>query len=98
MRITLRQLQHLSVETRSGVKLGKVHDIVFETDGQIVAQYVVKPFVIGRGEYRIASSQVARFEETKMVVDDAVSHSAIGGEKSRPGIVASPSAAMRKEV
>lgn len=86
MRLLLKQLLHLSVETRTGTKLGRVHDVVFETDGQCVAQYAVKPALLGRGEYRISPAQVVAFLKDKMIVDDTV----------RP--VAAPPSSFKKQL
>ncbi|MEK7084489.1 MAG: PRC-barrel domain-containing protein [Patescibacteria group bacterium] len=72
MRLTLTQLKHLSVETVSGVKLGRVHDVVFEIDGQLVAQYLVRRPLLGGALYRISRDQVVRFEEHRLIVDDGV--------------------------
>jgi len=72
MRLTLKQLRGLHVETVSGVSLGHVHDLVLEIDGQLVAQYFVKSSLFGNKEYLIGRDQVVRFEEKKMIVDDTV--------------------------
>lgn len=52
--------------------LGHVGDVIFELDGQLIAQYIVKSSIIGTHEYHIGRSQIVRFEEKKMVVDDMV--------------------------
>lgn len=72
MRLTLKQLKSLQVQTQSGTTLGHVSDVVFETSGQMVAQYVVKSSMIGGTECLVNRDQVVRFEEKKMIVDDAV--------------------------
>lgn len=73
MRLSLKQLKSLSVETVSGVALGHVHDVVLQTDGQLVAQYIVKSSMIRGNEYVVSRDQVVRFEEKRLVVDDTVS-------------------------
>ncbi|HAT03429.1 MAG TPA: hypothetical protein DCS29_01465 [Candidatus Magasanikbacteria bacterium] len=70
MKINLKQLKQLPVETQSGVVLGKVHDVILQTDGQLVAQYIVKSSVFGKREYIVSRDQVVQFEQDKMIVDD----------------------------
>lgn len=70
MRVTFKQLKKMTVETISGTALGKVHDIVFDTEGQNIIQYVVKSGTIKTEENLISRDQVVRFEEKKMVVYD----------------------------
>lgn len=72
MRLTLTQLMHLSVETVSGTKLGRVYDVVLETEGQLIAQYLVRRLRLGGALYRISRDQVVRFEEHRLIVDDGV--------------------------
>lgn len=72
MRFDLKILKNLSVETQSGTKLGNVYDLVLETSGQMIAQYLVKLSVMSRTVYRISRDQVVKFTEKKLVVDDGV--------------------------
>lgn len=72
MRVSLRQLKKIGVETVSGVKLGRVCDAVFETDGQSILQYEVRGCCWFGQRFLVNRSQVVRFEEEKMVVDDTV--------------------------
>lgn len=72
MRLTLKQLKKMTVETMSGTRLGKVDDIIFDIDEQMVVQYQVKHTGISGSNYLINRDQVARFEEKKMVVYDTV--------------------------
>lgn len=71
MRMSLKQLKHLSVETASGTPLGHIHDLIFEIDGQLIAQYLVKPSIVG-AELTVGRDQVLSITETKMLVDDNV--------------------------
>lgn len=72
MLISLKKLKKLSVQTESGIVLGKIFGIIFQTEGQSVVQYEVRPnYLIGK-KYLISSSQVVRFEENKMIVGDNV--------------------------
>ena len=73
MRINWKQLKNLVVETASGVELGHIFDVVFEIEGQLVAQYMVRSSIFSSKKYIISRDQIVRFEEEKMVVDDDVS-------------------------
>ena len=96
MRFSLHQLKHLNVETVSGAMLGHVYEVIFETEGQLVAQYAVKSSLLGKTEYLISRDQVVRFEEKKLIVDDTV-RSVTGETKTKPlGISVNP-AMIRKE-
>lgn len=57
----------------SGTKLGRVCDVIFETDGQTILQYEVSKCSWCGQKFLINRSQVIRFEEKKMVIDDTVS-------------------------
>lgn len=70
MRITLKQLKKMTVETISGAVLGKVQDIVFDTEGQNIIQYIVKSGTLTTEEHLISRDQVVRFEEKKVIVYD----------------------------
>lgn len=72
MRMSLKQLKKMTVETLSGTKLGKVQDIIFDIDGQVVVQYEVKHTGIGGIDYVVHRDQVVKFEEKKMIVYDTV--------------------------
>jgi sporulation protein YlmC with PRC-barrel domain len=72
MWLPFKDLKKISVETASGVRLGQVHDLVLEIDGQLVAQYLIKPSVVSRTMYRVSRDQVIKFTEEKMIVDDGV--------------------------
>jgi len=81
MRVSLRQLKKMGVETVSGAKLGRICDAVFETDGQTILQYEVREFCFVGKKYLISNSQVVRFEEKKMVVDDGVRPIEVNNER-----------------
>lgn len=95
MRMTLRQLKKMSVETVSGVKLGRVCDIVFETDGQSILQYEVCGGLFCGERYLINRSQVVRFEEKKMIVEDNVTSVESVEEKRKGEVIAEVGATMR---
>lgn len=82
MRVDFKQLKQLTVETLSGEKLGHVHDLVLEIDGQLVAQYQVKSSLLSTKEHLVSRDQVVRFEEKRMIVDDTVTPvGVVKGEK-----------------
>jgi uncharacterized protein YrrD len=74
----------LSVETVSGTKLGHVHDLVFEIDGQLVAQYEIRFSLLSGNRYLVNRDQVVRFESDRLVVEDGVLRSnAVKGEAKK---------------
>ncbi len=70
MRATFKQLKKMSVQTLSGTVLGKVSDMVFDTEGQHIIQYTVRSGTLSTEELLISRDQVVRFEEKKMIVYD----------------------------
>lgn len=87
MRLNFKKIKQLSVETASGIKLGRVSDIVFDTEGQLVAQYLVKHSIISDKTYLISRDQIIRFENKKIIVDDnTVKAESKEEEKKRPAI------------
>jgi len=72
MRIDLKILKKLSVETKSGVKLGTVYDLVLNTDGQMIAQYLVKSSMVSQKIYRINRDQVINITAEKIMVEDGI--------------------------
>jgi len=80
MRINFKQLKVLDVETVSGLALGHIYDIVFEIEGQLVAQYIVKPSIISSKEYLVSRDQIVRFEKNRIIVDDNVSGETVGND------------------
>ncbi len=72
MRLSFKQLKHLSVETRSGTFLGHVHELTIDATGQMILQYTVRTSLIDRHEYLIHREQVISVSEKKMIVDDGV--------------------------
>ncbi len=95
MRLSSKQLKKMSVETVSGVKLGRVCDAVFETDGQTILQYEVCKCCWFGEKFLINRSQVVRFEEKNMVVDDTVTSVEGAIEEKGKSVAAGVGAAMR---
>jgi len=81
MRLSLKQLRKMNVETVSGAKLGRVCNVIFETDGQTILQYEVCKCCWCGGKLLMNRSQVVRFEEKRMVVEDSVRQIESEGEK-----------------
>ncbi len=82
MKISLRQLKNMRVETELGLSLGRVKDVVMQTDGQHVEQYIVGK-IFGEG-FVISRDHIVRFEKDKMIVEDSVvtEHKKIEHKKS----------------
>ena len=97
MRISYKQLKSLPVETVSGAKLGHVHDLVLDTDGQLVAQYQVKSFMIAGKEYLVGREQVISIAADKLVVDDGVAPVESEPSKKKTLGVSPNPVLMRKE-
>ena len=94
MRLSLKQLRKLEVVTVSGVALGRVCDAIFETDGQTILQYEVRKYCWFGQKFLINRNQVVRFEEKKMIVDDAVKSVESVVEKRKDDVVAEVGAMM----
>jgi len=71
MRFSLVQLKKMIVETESGMRLGRVFNIIFDTEGQDVLQYEVGNY-FNKNQYLVNRGQVVKFEEGKMIVEDSV--------------------------
>ncbi len=74
MRLTLKQIKKMNVETVSHTRLGSVADIILDAETHAIVQYCVTSGIISGHEYLIHPSQVVRFEQNKMIVDDAALH------------------------
>lgn len=96
MRITFKQLKQLLVETKSGKKLGHVCDVVFEIDGQLVAQYEVSPSLLSGKKYLISRDQVMSISAEKMVVSDGVMMVEAGEKRVERAAVKAEGAVMRE--
>lgn len=63
-------LKNLKVQTKSGVNLGNVRNVVLDTEDQIIWQYEVGNLLSKR--YLISPSQIISIDNQKMVVEDNV--------------------------
>lgn len=96
MRISYKQLKKLPVETKSGMYLGRVCDVVFEIDGQLVAQYEVSPSLLSGKKYLISRDQVMNISAEKIVVSDGAASVEVGQwVEERTAVKAEP-AVMRR--
>lgn len=95
MRLSFKKIKQSSVETASGIKLGRVSDIILEIEGQLVAQYVVKHSIISGKTFLVSRDQIVRFEDKKIIVDDNVEKIEIEKVKEKTSINPEP-ISMRK--
>lgn len=93
MRLDLKQLKHLTVETKSGTQLGHIHDIVLETEGQLIAQYIVISSLLRTKHYIISRSQIVGFTDSKLIVDDGVTPEEKGTRGSDKAVSTNPTPA-----
>ena len=96
MRITYKQLKKLSVETKSGKYLGRVCEVVFEIDGQLVAQYEVSPSMLSGKKYLISRDQVLSINAEKIIVSDGVMVVEVGEKGVERTAVTAEPVAMRE--
>ena len=96
MRISFKQLKKLPVETKSGKVLGRVCNVIFEVDGQLVAQYEVSPSLLSGKKYLISRDQVMSISAEKMVVSDGVIGVEAGEKIGKRLMVKAESVAMRE--
>lgn len=84
MRISLKQLKKLDVETTGGTKLGNISDLVFDLEGQCIVQYKVKGPMLSTKEYLVNRDQVAKITEEAIIVYESVVKQGINEEKKPP--------------
>ena len=88
MRLSLKQVKKMNVETVSHKVLGSVVDVILDVENHVVVQYCVKSGVISGHQYLIHPRQIVRFEKNKMIVEDSV----VGTTELAPPL---PEAAMQ---
>lgn len=64
------ELQKMRVETKSGIFLGNIKNIILDTESQTILQYEVGNLLSKK--YLINQEQVVSIDNEKMVVDDNV--------------------------
>jgi sporulation protein YlmC with PRC-barrel domain len=72
MRLTSKQLKKMQVETISGIKLGKIQEVIMDIENQMLVQYDVKASGLAKENYLVNRDQIARFEPKKIIVYDTV--------------------------
>lgn len=72
MQINLRAVVGLPVVTKSGQKIGRVLDVVLNTDTHAVASYNVRERMFGKEQYVIKPVQVLEIRADGLIVEDAV--------------------------
>ncbi|MEK7623866.1 MAG: PRC-barrel domain-containing protein [Patescibacteria group bacterium] len=96
MRITLKQIKSLPVETASGTALGHVHDLVIDIDTHFIVQYEVHSSLLsGHRSYLINREQVLSVTKEKIVVADTAATENAKPASGKAGIQPEP-IAMRK--
>jgi sporulation protein YlmC with PRC-barrel domain len=78
MRIKIRDLKYIRVETVSGIILGRIQDCVIDVELHQVVQYHVGSRFARSSQYMISPVQIVSVAADKMVVDDAVCKDAGG--------------------
>lgn len=71
MRITAKQILHLPVVSEGGKQLGKVKDVIFQTDSFSISHFEVAR-AFSRSCFLVAVSQVVVIRQDVIVVKDGV--------------------------
>ncbi len=72
MQTSFSEIKKKIVETKSGTKLGKVYDILIDTQDNFITHYEVKTKLLGGENLLISRDQIIRHEQDKIIVDDNV--------------------------
>jgi sporulation protein YlmC with PRC-barrel domain len=83
MRLSYKALKKYTVRTLSGMVLGRVRDVIVDTESQSVLQYEVSRTGIG-DPLLIHCSQVVRFEDQEMIVEDTLAEEKDHAESAQP--------------
>lgn len=75
MRSSFSKIKGKEVVTTSGLHLGKVRDVIFDMNTQMIVQYEVSklpfPDFFGEEKHLINHKQIASFKEEVIIVKDA---------------------------
>ncbi len=97
-RLPYKQLKRLPVQTKSGKTLGRVRDIVIETEGQLVAQYLVAPTALSSKTYLIGRDQIIAIQAAAIIVaDSAVTENSRNPLQQKSDSMRPEAIAMREE-
>ncbi|HLD31274.1 MAG TPA: PRC-barrel domain-containing protein [Patescibacteria group bacterium] len=94
MRLSWRKLLGLTVQTESGEKLGRIIDVIMDTEGQFVVQYECRSLT---KKNLFSRDQVVRFEKGKMVVKDAVIATETESRRKETEVNLGPALMMREK-
>lgn len=72
MRLSLKKIIDLSVETEMGENLGKIIDLNLDINNHAVVEYVLQIGILKRQKLLIKPIQVVKITNEKMIVDDTV--------------------------
>ncbi|MFA7245249.1 MAG: PRC-barrel domain-containing protein [Candidatus Magasanikbacteria bacterium] len=73
MRLNFKQLKGLEVETKNGIFLGHIYDIVVDIESNLLVQIVVKKMTSPNKKYLINTSQIVQVKVDKIIVEDNMS-------------------------
>ncbi|HCC23867.1 TPA: hypothetical protein DF272_06865 [Candidatus Falkowbacteria bacterium] len=97
MTINFRQLKKLPVITESGQLLGKICDVMIETNTSGIVNYEVKKFLGGQA-LLIDPADIRSIEADKVVVRDAAIKAEIKEEQAQTEKDLNPSPAIEKSL
>lgn len=101
MKISYKQLNNLSVYTQNQQFIGRVGDIVINTDTHAIKKYLIKKSSLVKElisalaqekDLEVSPSQVISINKDKMIVQDNVASDRIGQEGKNKSAVAMPAA------
>ena len=72
MKINVKQVIGLPVETQTGISLGKVVGINLEITSHVVNEYVVRHGFLNSQEFLIKPIQIISISQEKMIVEDGI--------------------------
>lgn len=83
MIIGFAKLKTLPVKTKSGIILGNVSDIEFDSDSQGIVKYLVirKNLLIPIAKFLVSREQIIAINADEVIVDDAVCHAEASSEE-----------------
>jgi len=72
MQTSYHKIKNKSVETKSGTKLGKVCNILIDTESDFITHYEVKTKLLSGKNLLISRDQIIKHEPDKIIVDDNI--------------------------
>lgn len=71
MRTSYKDIKKKVVETKSGTKLGKVCNLIIDTDSDTISKYEVSSGLLGK-KLLISPTQIISYEQNKIIVKDNI--------------------------